>query len=571
MPEITVNRFNGAIIPVIEDANPNRNRLFINGQAFDETTLAPYWMQNWHFNSSDTFTVGTTHQDWGMMVLSKHNIQCHATGDTTYYANFIMDTFHCSLDNTNYPAKKLWRTATGKHLYSVPYGDGSYNTADSALYNYYSIWGDDVLTQSQYNSGWSGYAGCFLHEDPSNNRMWGLMNNQSDSHRLVTWTAYDSGLTGFTRAFTVAGYDAFFMGVDNAGWPYICTVGTAGSNLFNYYQVYKYHPSTYAQTQVITNSYRGLNTNFQRAFPSNIRRATADRRVFYSSHFDASSVFAPIRYVFDAATGNVAATNCTMVYGGSDTYATHAERYTLEGASVSNLNTYFMKGYQFTVSGINYITFWICDMASTLGSSGSRWSTDKKRTMLTFTIGSGTGDDVLTYHSKVTFPGVSAMPRNFMPINAEGTHMVVPIAGATRFYSFNPSTGWEQTGSYAVEFRQLGLDSSNRLWGTSREKGFHTVHAITPSTPITITVAMANTSYTYTGNNIATTANINAYDSTGVRVVASVNLTIDGSSMLFTPSNTKNLTITTSASANTTANLVISGGGVNSIVASVNF
>lgn len=571
MPEITVNRFNGGIIPVIEDANPNKNRLFINGQGFDETTLAPYWMQNWHFNSSDSFTLINTHAQWGCMVLSKHNIQCHATGDVTYFANFIMDTFHCSLDNTNYPAKKIWRTAAGKHLYSVPYGDGSFNTADSALYNYYNIFGDDVLTQSQYNSGWSAYASCFLHEDPSNNRMWGLLNNQSDSHRLVTWTAYDSGVTGFARAFTTAGYDVFFMGVDNAGWPYICTVGTAGTNLYNYYQIFKYHPNTYAQTQVITNSYRSYNVNNQRLFPSNIRRATADRRVFYSSHFDVTPNFAPIRYVFDAAAGTVTATNCTMVYPGADTYSTYAERYTLEGANASNLNTYFMKGYQFTVSGVNYITFWICDMASTLGASASRWSTDKKRTMLTFTIGAGTGDDVLTYHSKVTFPGVNAMPRNFMPINAEGTHVVVPIAGATRFYSFNPSTGWEQTGSYAAEFRQLGLDSSNRLWGTSTEKGFHTIHAITPSTPITVSVVMANTSYTYTGNTIATTANINAYDSTGVRVVASINLTIDGSSMLFTPSNTKNLTITTSASANTTANLAISGGGINSIVASVNF
>ena len=74
MPEITVNRFNGSLIPVIEDANPNKNRLFINGQGHDETTLAPYWMQNWHFNSSDSFTYGNVHSTWGMMILSKQ--QC---------------------------------------------------------------------------------------------------------------------------------------------------------------------------------------------------------------------------------------------------------------------------------------------------------------------------------------------------------------------------------------------------------------------------------------------------------------------------------------------------------------
>jgi hypothetical protein len=163
------------------------------------------------------------------------------------------------------------------------------------------------------------------------------------------------------------------------------------------------------------------------------------------------------------------------------------------------------------------------------------------------------------------------MPRNFMPINAEGTHMVVPIAGATKFFSFNPSTGWGETGTYAAEFRQVGLDSTNRLWGISREKGFHTVHAIVPSTPISVTVNMAAVSYTYTGSNISTTAVVNAYDSTGARIVASINLTIEGSTMLFTSNSSKNLTVSTSASADTTVNLTISGGGVNNIVASVNF
>ncbi len=571
MPEIAINKINGSLTPVIEDANPNINTLYINSQGYDKTTLAPLWMRHFHFNASDGFSFGNTNTDEGVMSLTGPTITCWSNADQTFFACFGQDTYHNSLDVTNYPAKRSWRTSTGRHIYMVPYGNGGVITVASG-YNAIYITGEyGYIDQSLYYSGFSYYPSHMFYEDVTNNRMWGVVKSESDAHRISTWTSYNTGLTGYSSwPFNTEGYELFFIGVDNAGWPYYCAVGSVANN-YNYYQIYKYNPTTTTQTQLITNSYRNLNVNYQRGLPSNIRRATADRRVFYGAHYDASSVFAPIRYVFDAATGNVAATNCTMVYGGSDTYATHAERYTQENATNTNQNTWFMKGYQFTVSGINYITFWICDMASTFGSSGSRWSTDKKRTMLTYTIGSGTGDDVLTYHSKITFPGVNAMPRNFMPINAEGTHMVVPIAGATKFFSFNPSTGWGETGTYAAEFRQVGLDSTNRLWGISREKGFHTVHAIVPSTPISVTVNMAAVSYTYTGNNISTTAVVNAYDSTGARIVASINLTIEGSTMLFTSNSSKNLTVSTSASADTTVNLTISGGGVNNIVASVNF
>lgn len=574
MPQIAVNRFNNTMVPVIEDANPNKNRIFINGQTFDETTLAPYWMQNWHFTYADAFTYISNNTQWGSMILSKGTIQCYATGDTTSFAANTQDTYHASLDTTNYPAKKLWRTAAGKHFYAIPYGDSGNNSSDASLFNHHLIYNDDVLTGATYSSTWAAYAAQYVYEDVTNNKMWGLLPNQINNQRLVSWTSYDSGITSYTRVHEQGGYSLFFMGVDNSGWPYICLVGTGSSTIntvYNYHQIYKINPVSGAKTQLITDSWRSLTETYRRAFPSNIRRATADRRVFYSSHHDVNNIFAPIRYVFDAAAGTVTATNCTMIYPGTDTYATHAEKYTLEGASTNNFSTYFMKGYQFTVSGINYITFWICDMASTLGSSASRFNTDKKRTMLTFTIGSGTGDDVLTYHSKITFPGVNALPRNFMPINEAGTHVVVPVAGACKFYTFNASTGWEQTATYGAEFRQLGLDSSNRLWGTSTETGFNTIHTITPSTPVTVSVVLASPSYTYTGTNIATTAVVNAYDSNGVRVVASINLTIEGSTMLFTSNSTKNLTVSTSSSADTTVSLTINGGGVNNIVASVNF
>lgn len=574
MPEIAVNRYRSTILPVIEDPNPNKNRIFINAQTFDLNTLAPYWMSNWHFTNDEVFTGINNNTDWGAMLLTKGTIQCWSNGDALYYAINMQDTQHVGLDNANYPARKMWRTAAGNHVISIPPGGAGYNDADSGLTNYFQIYTSEVLNNATYTQS-GAYSSHILHEDTTNNRMWGMLNNNADGTKVQTWTSYNTTVGGLARVWDTDGYMAFFLGVDNVGWPYFVFAGTnlqVSTGTQNYFQVYKYNPVSTAGTQLITNSNRGLTTqHYLRGFPSNVRRDTNDRRVFYSCHFDASSVFAPIRYVFDAAAGSVTATNCTMTYQGSDTYATHAERYTAEGASTTGQNSWFMKGHQFTVSGVNYITFWICEMASNYGSSATRWNTAKKRTMLTYTIGSGTGDDVLTFHSKVEFPGITAMPRNFMPINSTGTHVVVPVAGLTKFYTFNSGSGWTETSTYPAEFRQLGLDSTNRLWGTSTERGFHTVHMIAPSTPVTVSVVLASPNYTYTGTNITTTATVNAYDSNGNRVVASINLTIEGSTMVFTSNSLKNITLSTSSSADTSVSLTISGGGINNIIASVNF
>jgi hypothetical protein len=258
-----------------------------------------------------------------------------------------------------------------------------------------------------------------------------------------------------------------------------------------------------------------------------------------------------------------------MTYSGANTYATYATRYTTEGTSSYNYYSWHMKPYQFTVDGVNYITFWLTDKFAHTNSGPTRWSTSQKRTMMTYTIGSGTGDDVLTYHSSYTFPTVNDIPRDFMPINATGTQVMAPVTLQMKFFSFNSSTGWAPTGTYPYEFRMVGLDQTNRIWGFSREKAQGVLHMITPTIPVTINVVMASTNFTFTGSNISTSCTVDAYGSDGLRISTSVNLAIDGNTMLFTTNSTKNLTVTTSASASTVVNLTITGGGVNNIIASV--
>lgn len=567
MPEIAVQRASNKMYPVIEDANLSKNRIFIEGQGYDANTLSPLWMQHYHFNHTDVYTyTSDSFVDYAPMILSKGVEQCWGNADGQYFHTGLADTYWRSLDYDNFPVKKGWKTAGGRSYYTLL---GRTSSASSDNYNDIHMVGDDAVSGTTYRStNGERRPSQFIFEDSSNDRMWGFFSNRSDYDRLVTWTAYESGIaTNFATPLELSAHRMFFMGTDDSNFLYVLSVEHGG---YSRYNIYKFNSSNAASTTVMTNSYRGYNTNYLRCYPSNIRRDSSTRRVFYSSHYEATyDSLAPIRYVWDPSDGSITATNCTMTYSGSDTYSTHAARHTVEGADGYQRNSWSMRPWQFSLGGTNYISFWIIDRSAAYGNGPNRWSSEAKRTMLTFTVGSGTGDDVLTYHSKLTFSSTNDVPRGLLPLNAAGTHMAVPITNALRFYTFNANDGWALSGTYPTEFRMIGLDQSNRLWGASTEKGYHTVHMISPSLPITISVATANSNYTYTGNNISTTATVNAYNSEGSRVVANVSLTIDGNGMIFTSSNSKNLTVTTSNSADTTVALTISNGGLNNIIASI--
>ena len=86
--------------------------------------------------------------------------------------------------------------------------------------------------------------------------------------------------------------------------------------------------------------------------------------------------------------------------------------------------------------------------------------------------------------------------------------------------------------------------------------------------PVRITITPASSSYNHTGTDINTTVAVSAYNITGDRVAVSVALTIDGSTMTFTGGATST-TVTTSTSADTNVDVIITGSGVSDIVGNV--
>ena len=574
MAEIHVKRLAQGYVTLIEDPVLANNRLFITTMGHDTTTLAPLFQKQWMFTQNDAFNLSYQDDNYGELMLEKGMVACWSNSDTSApYDNLWMGYYHATLDWNYFPVKPTWKTINGKVLmtrrYTLPQMTTGVGSGATTHYLYGSL---DITAGNGSVSQTDTYAPTYYcYEDVSNARLWGIAQGNSSGSYLVVTQNYESVL-GTGATITPSSNDRsmqFFLGVDDQGFLH-CVSVQDGSTYYSQYTFWKVHPTTYAVTTIINQSSRIVTGRVNgKAWPSNIRRASSTRRVLYSCHYDTNSVLAPIRYVWNPADGTVVATNCTMTYQGANTYTTYAAMYTTEGGSTYNYHPWHMKGYQFTVDGVNYITFWLTDKMAYAGSGASRWSSAQKRTMMTYTIGAGTGDDVLTYHSSYTFPTVNDIPRDFMPINSAGTQMMVPVTLQMRFFSFNTSTGWAPTGTYPYEFRGVGLDQTNRIWGISREKAVAVLHFITPTIPVTINVVMASSSFTFTGSNISTSCTVDAYGSDGLRLSTSVNLAIDGNTMIFTTNSTKNLTITTSASASTVVNLTITGGGVNNIIASV--
>jgi hypothetical protein len=633
MAEISVNRIASQMVPIIEDPNPFQNRIFINSKGYESNTLSGLWNKEFHYTLGDQFKLLTNDVQNGFIVLEKGSVNCWGNNDTQYFDMTAFDAYHHTLDYEFFPCKSSWRTINNRILFAYRaeaidagqfYNNGTdagsnLNLTEVSNAGYWVSVNDDITNQAQIASevAFSTHNGIsmFCYEDITNQTIYGI-NAEHSFYECPIFIQFPDAGNATPRQGIIQSHGGignyhckfFFIGVDNAGWTYWCKVfDNAGSSAYAYpsgwlrnsYGITKVNPTTWAVTVIDSNitptrgQVAGQSTTL-RTYPSNILRTTTNRRIFYSSQFDANNVLQPIRFTFDTAVGNVWSNNCIMSYPVGNSYNTYSSVHTttgtpagidtsfsISGPSVPNAtfgfnrNSWHYKPLVFNFAGQNYITFWLVDKSAAFGQGSTRWNSDAKRTMLTFSIGSGTGNGTgsdleLTYHSKYTFPSVFEIPRNFLPLNTAKNLVAVPVVGSLNFFSFNPSTGWSITGNYPIEFRSIGLDSQNRLWGQSLEKGYGVVHLLTPTIPVNLTITMAAQNYSYTGSNVQTTAAVAAYDTAGNRIATVINLVIDGTTMVFTSSNTRLVQITTSVSNDITVPLTITGGGVNQIVANIN-
>lgn len=301
-----------------------------------------------------------------------------------------------------------------------------------------------------------------------------------DNNNATAGISWPSGLSLAVAALASDSRYRFFMGTDtNFVWYLnVNRIGTQG------YNVDKYDKRAGIGTSTsVLSAATPLNpaSSIVQTLPSNIRNASATRKVIYSSHYNASNVIAPLRLVWDTAGATVVSTECTMTYPAGTTFSTFAAIPNATSFDTTNgENAWWTRGHQFTKNGVNYITFTSVDKYA-YGNAGARFTTALQRTWLTFKIGSGTGDNVLTLHSGVRFSSFGTFPAGYVPFKTDETELAVMSDAGTSIYFFDPTEVDASSWSYTVN----GTVSTVTVTATN--------HNLSPGYNITISGATAST------------------------------------------------------------------------------
>ena len=281
---------------------------------------------------------------------------------------------------------------------------------------------------------------------------------------------------------------------------------------------------------------------------------------WYTPYLDSSGKYHPLWFQWNKSTDAITRNTDISVNWGSTNQDAVWSPDSLSNSSASA--NYGMQrlwlNETFSSGGTRYLTFMQLHGANVFDGDS------KMRTFVTFSV-DPSNPKSLTYHSKAIIPST---PKNIIWLNDACTLMGVFSQNNFYIYSFTGGSGWTLSSTLPNQFWGVGRDSLGRIWAVDTGgNGYVRVHLITPSTPVTISVVTAQDTFNFTGNNIATTLTVNAYNSTGARMATAVKLVIDGGSMTFAGS-ALTTTVTTSASADTNVAVTITGGGISNVIAS---
>jgi hypothetical protein len=191
------------------------------------------------------------------------------------------------------------------------------------------------------------------------------------------------------------------------------------------------------------------------------------------------------------------------------------------------------------------------------------------RTFLIYGIGAK-DPLLLNFVNAITIPQT---PKNIVWLNANKSLLAVICHTATYTYFLNTSGGFQLTGTFPYQFNAVGTDSYGRAWAhDTGPLGWGRIHLLS-GVPVNITVVASSSTYTYSGSTSTTTFAVSAFDITGSRMTATINLSVAGSSLVISnsiagPYATTLTVITNNLSTSTIFGQVI-GSGASNINASI--
>lgn len=581
---------------VIEDINLGNSRIFIDKQPYDVNSLAFLPQERFHFNNRYLFSINNAYNGWfsqnqGIMYLYNHAVsgtawvEDGATPGAQWFNRGWGNQYHWNMDPINNPVRPMMAITGNNYFYGISI---AYNSNPSNS-NYGGLWGSDItqnaLQSTSYGAAFYQYffGNMFLYEDTVSSppQIWTQTSICGSCNYITASNNYTSQSSiGQSQITGTAQMDYLFMGRDSNNNPYF--VQTQHNTANEPITVSYVNASSKAVTAVVSAQLPATSNSqtYNMTIPSNIRTDSTTRKVFYTMHWDSSNNLAPVQYIWGPGQiGNISKVNCTMLYPGANTYANYAAHGANTNATSTLANIWFYRPYQFSVGSNNYITFTHNDMgAGWVANSATRFANTLARTWLTFQIGSvaSSNDNVLTFHSALTFPNITDFPHTYIASPANSNVLAVVNYRGVNWYNFNTTSGWTFASLYPGRIASVGFDQTARCWAYVADNGNPdpgSLHIVSPTSnsavPTNIGIVYSNSNPIYAGSNVSITANVNAYDNSNNRMVANLTFTIDGYSMIFA-NGAKSATITTSNSADTQLSITVTSGGTSSLIPSIN-
>lgn len=518
---------------IIEDPDISKNRIFIENQGFDLKTLNPLPNVTFEFQNAavqiGTIPAAAQYENPVIITQGKHGMSWSnarqywlgGIGRTDPWLT-VLDYSQTTSRVFRIPTRSGWEEEKEYTIFQYPR-----DLSTNDLRNDFWI-GDDMATGGTYTVSTNS---TFITPVKIKDDGTVLCITQDNDASGVTYLTSGENAITITNIRNTANISTFYIGDGST------STGDQGSffvevhNGTNTYTIYKYGTRGNVSTPVITTT--GLIANVIAQFPSNLKDNDTDRAVFYSSHFNASSVLTPTRYVWNKTVGDFMASTCVMNYPGANTYSTYASApaYSAANYSVNSSNNYWMKPHLFKKNGTWYITF--CTLEKCIKTFPTeRWNTSLSRAWITYSIGSGFDDNILTYHSVYTWPSTDAFPRSWMPMTPQGDSLFIVQSGSVCSLLFDTTTGWAPSNTLNYDARAYGQDSVGRIYfitrggedllsatqtGTTAEAygfvGYNGIHVYDPNiNAAKVSISLASGNIKYTNANISTNCYVSAFD-----------------------------------------------------------
>ncbi len=574
---------------VYEDPDISKRRIFIENVAYDTYTLQP------KFNNEFFLGVGTDNvvnngpqDDWSNQICIQTNQKwmwnkAYGRQDTFAYLGHS-DPWIASLDYENLPGRHTVRTSAGYYVFQH-YSSYSTNTGLADFWVGVDLAG--VPRHLNYNV--SGLV-TFFYEDPNITEEFYAI--RYDNGTYYIGKARVTGTTvALTSARTVTDRNVFLVGKNNDGTPLFAEIQGSTQNIdfVKITSAATWHPvRSWTHPGQYSHHYQYL---------SNIRHDSAVRKVFYQGGWDRhvsdehkQAFFT--RFVWNPVSQNIDATPCIVNYPPNTRHNDFQMSTRFEVAlHATTRNNFWYKPHQFTVNGITYLTYMFIDRSNQSFSTERAYYRNRKNqdTWITFTVGSGLNDNVLTYHSTYKWRQNRNFPTYYVPINSIGNQLVIIRPSDVSTLTFDTVLGWVEHDIELFAARSIGIDDSGRIlvgavgsltyedtaaarYEQGNGNGYGVLAEYKPSQPLilssnvvsgnyVISTNPVSTEYVYNGVPINTGMAFSLRDAVnGTNVAANIKLLISGGNAIF-DNNLREKIISTNTSGPANVALTITGGG----------